>query len=235
MLDHFSLFDFTAWYLVFLVSTAAHEGAHALAALKLGDDTAYRGGQATLDPSPHMKREPFGMVIVPVLSYILGGWMIGWASAPYNPQWALRNPRSAGLMALAGPAANLILLLGAAILIHAGMAVGWFDAPFHVSFAQVAHAKREGFVYLAGVLLSLVFSLNLLLFVFNLVPLTPLDGASAPLLFLSESASVKYWTFLRTPGVAVFGMIVAWNAIGPLFQRLHIMAVNALYPGSNYL
>jgi Zn-dependent protease len=234
MLDHFSLFDFTAWYLVFLVSTAAHEGAHALAALKLGDDTAYRGGQATLDPTPHMKREPFGMVIVPILSYVLGGWMIGWASAPYNPEWALRNPRSAGLMALAGPAANLVLLLAAAAMIHAGMAFGWFDAPDSISFVRVAHARGEGIIYLAAVLLSLMFSLNLLLFAFNLVPLPPLDGSSAPLVFLSESAAEKYWAFLRTPGVAIFGMVVAWNAIGPMFQQLHKFAVNLLYPGVHY-
>jgi len=88
-----SLFFYgTAWYLAFLFSTTLHEASHALVALKLGDDTAHRGGQVTLDPIPHIQREPVGMVVVPIVSYLLGGWMIGWASAPYDPEWAGRNP-----------------------------------------------------------------------------------------------------------------------------------------------
>lgn len=93
MADDISLFQGTAWYIVFLFSTTVHEAAHALVALKLGDDTAHRGGQVTLDPTPHVRREPFGMVVVPLLSYFLGGWMVGWASAPYDPEWARRYPR----------------------------------------------------------------------------------------------------------------------------------------------
>jgi hypothetical protein len=64
------------WYLVFLFSTTLHEASHAFAAMKLGDSTAYEGGQVTLDPLPHIRREPIGTVVVPIISFILGGWMM---------------------------------------------------------------------------------------------------------------------------------------------------------------
>jgi hypothetical protein len=92
------------WFLVFIFSTSWHEAAHAWVAHKLGDSTAYEGGQVSLDPTPHIRREPIGMVVVPIISYLIGGWMIGWASAPYDPRWANQYPRRAALMALAGPA-----------------------------------------------------------------------------------------------------------------------------------
>ena len=72
------------WYVVFLFSTTCHEASHSLAAKLGGDLTAFHGGQVTLNPVPHVRREPFGMVLVPLLSFVLGGWMIGWASAPYG-------------------------------------------------------------------------------------------------------------------------------------------------------
>jgi hypothetical protein len=76
-----------------------------------GDTTAAEGGQATLNPIPHIRRSPFGMVVVPIVSYLLGGWMIGWASAPFNPAWQRQYPRRSAWMALAGPAANFSLML----------------------------------------------------------------------------------------------------------------------------
>src|SRR4030042_794036 len=101
------------WYIVFIVSTTFHEACHGFAAVKLGDPTAYHHGLVTLDPLPHIKRSPFGMVIIPILSFALSGWMIGWASAPFDPYWALSNRKKAAWMALAGPGANLILVLSA--------------------------------------------------------------------------------------------------------------------------
>ena len=70
------------WYVVFLFSTTCHEGAHALVAKLGGDPTAFYGGQVTLNPLPHIRREPLGTVVVPILSYLFSEWMIGWASAP---------------------------------------------------------------------------------------------------------------------------------------------------------
>src|SRR6476659_583779 len=99
------------WCVAFIFSTTLHEAGHALAALKLGDPTAYEGGQVSLNPWPHIRREPLGMVIVPIASFALNGWMMGWASAPFDPEWAHRYPKRAALMAAAGPAANLLLVL----------------------------------------------------------------------------------------------------------------------------
>ena len=232
MFQEISLFNGTAWYLAFLFSTTLHEASHALVALKLGDDTAQRGGQVTLDPIPHIQREPVGMVIVPIVSYLLGGWMIGWASAPYDPEWAERNPRRAALMAMAGPASNLLLCLTAALLIRLGILAGWFHAPEGIINAtHIVAASRGGLCELAAVLLSVFFYLNLLLFAFNLIPLPPLDGGSVPLLCLSHSAAARYTAFMRAPGMSLVGMILAWNLFGPIAHWLYTWAIHLLYPG----
>lgn len=60
------------WYVVFIFSTTFHEAAHAFTALKLGDSTAYEGGQVTLDPLPHIRREPVGTIVFPILSFSHG-------------------------------------------------------------------------------------------------------------------------------------------------------------------
>ena len=113
------------WYASFILSTVIHEAAHAWAALKLGDETAYEGGQVSLNPEPHIRREPFGMVVIPLLTYFIGGWMMGWASAPYDPTWAMQYPKRAALMALAGPVSNLCLAVIAGVIIL-------MDSPFQV-------------------------------------------------------------------------------------------------------
>lgn len=107
MLPDFDIVDFAIWFVAFLLSLTCHEAAHALAARLGGDRTA--DDQVTLNPLPHMQREPVGMVLFPLLTYALNGWMMGWASAPYDPHWAQRHPRRAALMALAGPLANFTL------------------------------------------------------------------------------------------------------------------------------
>src|SRR6185503_14123731 len=71
--------DALTYFVVFLFSTTLHEAAHAWAALKGGDLTAYRGGQVTLDPRPHIRREPFGMVILPLVSALITGFPLGFA------------------------------------------------------------------------------------------------------------------------------------------------------------
>src|SRR5258705_9500420 len=81
------------WYVAFLFSTTCHEAAHALAAKIGGDDTAFAGGQVSLNPVPHIQREPWGMVVIPILSLIMTGNLFGWASAPYDPLWERRQDR----------------------------------------------------------------------------------------------------------------------------------------------
>jgi Zn-dependent protease len=226
--------DGLVWYVVFLFSTTLHEAAHAFAAMKMGDYTAYHGGQVTLNPVPHMQREPFGLVIVPILSFLLGGWMMGWASAPYDPEWALRYPRRSAFMALAGPAANLLLVVAAALLIHLGILVGVFTAPVRVNFMHITEAVESGMWTHVATLVSVLFSLNLILLAFNLIPVPPLDGSGALPLFMSEQLGQKYMTLVHRSGFAILGIFLAWKLFGYLYSPIHLFAINLLYPGMNY-
>jgi len=219
------------WYAAFLISVTLHEASHAFAALKLGDPTAYRGGQVTLNPAPHMRREPFGMCIVPLVSFVMGGWMLGWGSAPYDRNWALNNPRKSCWMALAGPAANLFLLILSGIVIRIGVASGIFAAPESTTFTRVVIAVDNE--YLAGVagLVSIMFSLNLILLCFNLMPVPPLDGSALPLMFLNRTDARRYMDFLHNPQFSMIGIIVAWYAFGLIFPPVHLFGLNVLYFG----
>jgi Zn-dependent protease len=222
------------WYVALLVALTCHEAAHGFVALKLGDPTAYRRGQVTLDPVAHIRREPFGTVIMPILSYVFAGWMIGWASSPYDPYWARNNRKSAALMALAGPAANLILVVLAGLAIRAGMLAGVFHAPESVTFERVTAAASPGFANSVSVAISIVFSLNLILFVFNLIPLPPLDGSEVLSLFLSDSAAERYTRLLQQPGTRIVGLVIAWWLLDVVLNPVHLLALNILYPGAGY-
>jgi len=100
------------------------------------------------------------MVIIPILSFVLWGWMIGWASAPYDPYWAQHNRKKAALMALAGPTTNLLLVIIAAIAIRGGMLFGVFYAPQSITFEHVTEAEAPGFANAIAVVISILFSLN---------------------------------------------------------------------------
>ncbi|MBX2990670.1 MAG: site-2 protease family protein [Bacteroidetes bacterium] len=223
-----------AWYVVFLFSITVHEAAHAFAAMKMGDDTAYNGGQVTLNPAPHVRREPFGTVIVPILSYFLAGWMMGWASAPYNPHWALQYPKRSAIMSLAGPASNLVLVFGTSIIIRLGVEFGFFVPPERLSFTHLTEAVDGGMWSNAATILSILFSLNLLLFAFNLIPVPPLDGSGALPLFMSEQLGQKYMSLLHRSGFAIFGIFLAWQLFTYIYPPIHLAAINLLYPGLDY-
>lgn len=225
--------DGILWYVVFLFSTTCHEAAHAWAALKLGDATASRGGQVSLNPLPHVRREPIGMVVVPILSWIVGGWLMGWASAPFDAEWAKRFPKRAALMALAGPGANLLLVAIAALLIRVGIEWQVLHAPYSLSMAHVVSANAEGFDFIAK-LLSVAFSLNLLLFVFNLLPVPPLDGSSVPLLLLPENAARRYFDFVRLPIFQIAGFLLLSRGLGSFFPPILRAAGSVLYPGTYF-
>jgi len=222
------------WYAVLLFSLTFHEAAHAWAARRGGDDTAYLGGQVTLDPRPHLRREPFGMVIFPILSYAISHSMLGWASTPFDPIWAHDHPRRAAAMSAAGPAANAVLVLVAAIAIRAGMAAGVFHAPASIGFEHLVEANSEGLAATAALLLSILFTLNLLLLIFNLIPFPPLDGASAVGLFFNEAGARRVQTLLRSPQLSLVGLLLAWMAMPRIFGPIHRFAVNLLYPEFGY-
>jgi Zn-dependent protease len=220
------------WYVVFLLSTTCHEAAHAWAAKLGGDLTAFHGGQVSLDPIPHIRREPFGMVIFPLLTYATGGWMMGWASAPYDPSWSLRYPRRAAWMSLAGPGANFTLAIVAGILVHIGIWTGNFRYPESASFMHVVEPAAAGVVAGVAMFVSLMFSLNLLLGTFNLIPVPPLDGFGALGVLVSEDLARRIQNFGRSLGVlSMIGLLLVWQVFGPLFQPVFSFAMSALYPG----
>lgn len=220
------------WYVAFVFSLTLHEAAHAWAALKLGDPTAYEGGQVTLNPIPHIARSPFGTVLVPILSFAFMGWMMGWASAPYDPAWAARHPKRAGWMALAGPVSNFFLMLWSGIAIRAGLAAGYFTLPARedLTFDRLVVGVDPTADGLA-VLLSILFSLNFLLFLFNLLPLPPLDGSAVVQLVLPQRISLRYQQLLAEPMFALLGLILAWRFFGEFFWPVYVLAVKALYLG----
>ena len=223
------------YFIVFIFSTTLHEAAHAWAALRGGDRTAYDGGQVSLDPLPHMRREPFGMVVLPLLSALLTGWPMGFASAPYNVNWARTHPRRAAWMALAGPGANLALALLAAVALRGGEMTGVFFAPESVRFGDLAGSDAGATWFAVGRLLSVVFSMNMLLMLFNLLPFPPLDGSAAITLFMDRRTTSKYQEFIwSTPAIGFLGIFIAWQLFDFAFQPVFFFAVNLIYAGASY-
>ena len=223
------------WFVAFLFSTTVHEALHAVAALRGGDPTAYLGGQVSFSPLPHIRREPVGMLIVPLLTTLTNGWAVGWASTPYDPLWAARHPRRAAVMAAAGPAGNLVIALLAFATIKAALAAGIFVSPEHASFNHLVEAARGGDVVAGlGDLLTVLLVLNTLLFVFNMLPFPPLDGASAIGGILPERTAVALRGFTSSPMFSLLGILVAWQIfpyfVRPLFRAL----LTLVHPGDTY-
>jgi Zn-dependent protease len=222
------------WYVAFLLSLTCHEAAHALVAKWGGDMTAAQAGQVSLNPVPHMQRSPFGTIVVPLITYALQGWMIGWASAPYDPFWQARHPHRAAWMALAGPTANLLLVVGAGVAIHIGIWKGDFAAPESIAFFRIVEAEAGSIAQGLARFLSILFSLNLLLMSFNLLPVPPLDGNTAIGLLMNERAALRFYDFSRQPGFMMIGLLIAWNAFGYVYRPIFLAAIRLLYPGFSY-
>jgi Zn-dependent protease len=223
------------YYAVFLIATTLHEAAHAWAALRGGDPTAYHGGQVSLDPIPHIRREPFGMVVLPVISVLLSGWPFGFASAPYSVAWARQYPKRAAWMALAGPGANILLVLIAIVSIRVGVAAGVFAAPGAVTFGSVVIAPGLGLWSSLATLLSVLFSLNILLAVFNLLPFPPLDGSAIIPLFLDADKTRRYQDVIwGNPALGWIGIVIAWQLFGYVFDPVWLGTVNLLHSGVSY-
>jgi Zn-dependent protease len=204
-------------YIVFLFSTVCHEAAHAVVGMLLGDKTAYWNGQVTLNPIPHIRQEPFGLGLLPLLSMFsamqTGGYgVFGFASAPYDPLWAQRWPKRAAIMALAGPAANLTLAGIAGVLMKVLLISGLLSP----------HASGE-FGEAAFVVLNVMFFENLLLCVWNMLPIPPLDGFSALLLIVPENkASVMFEVRNRVgmffPIVMLLISTMFWEFFSPFYD-----------------
>jgi Zn-dependent protease len=221
------------WFVAFLFSTTVHEAMHALVALRGGDPTAYHGGQVSLSPIPHIRREPIGMLVVPLLTALTQGWAIGWASTPYDTRWAARYPKRSAMMAAAGPAGNLLIALAAFVLIKIGLVTGLFVAPDSVNFEHLVAGVDSGRSF-AGEILSIFLTLNVLLCAFNLIPLPPLDGGTVIGLFIPASATLKLRELSHTPMFQIAGLLIAWRIfpviVGPLFGLI----LRAVHPSLAY-
>ena len=202
------------WYVAFLFSTTCHEAAHAFVAKLGGDTTAALGGQVSLNPIPHIRRAPFGMVVIPILSFLFSGGMIGWASAPYDPHWERRHPHRSGWMALAGPAANFTLMIVAALAIRIGR------SQHLLAFDPLT--GKPGIVFLT---LFVVFSLNLLLGTFNLLPVPPLDGSTGIMVLMAEDRAQRYLDWIRGNNFAMAGLLVGLV----IFRRIFPIVQNAAF------
>jgi Zn-dependent protease len=136
-----------------------------------------------------------------------GTSLFGWGSAPFNPYWQIRYPRRAALMALAGPISNFLIALCAAVIMHIGIAYGLFT----LTFSPVISSNAGGFFDGAAMFLSVLFILNIILGVFNLLPIPPLDGYSVLGLFVPERTYLQLLEFARSSGFSFLGIIVAYK------------------------
>ncbi|MEO6601678.1 MAG: site-2 protease family protein [Polyangiaceae bacterium] len=213
------------WYLVFLFSTTFHEFAHAYLAYKGGDLTAYETGHVTLDPLPHIRRSPIGMVLVPIISYVQLGFMVGFASVPFNPDWGRKNPTKQGLMSLAGPMANLLLALIALGAMRGLLAAHIFQYSSDGSSLHYVEAVGAGARSPLGALataLSVMLKLNVVLCLFNLIPVPPLDGAGVLSGLFPQTFGPLYEKLRRVPAFEFLGLLLAWQVFpyfaGPAFR-----------------
>ena len=153
------IYKISTWILPIVLAVTLHEASHGWVAWKLGDDTAYAAGRVTFNPLKHI--DPFGTILLPaLLLFATGGRMsFGYAKPVPVNFWALAKPRrDMVLVALAGPGSNLILAIVSAALFHI---IDW--------------VPREVQPWLAANLtMSILF--NLILCIFNMIPIPPLDG-----------------------------------------------------------
>ncbi|MFN8576731.1 MAG: site-2 protease family protein [Candidatus Sericytochromatia bacterium] len=220
------IFLIIIWYIIFLMSTTFHEASHAFVAKLGGDLTAYHGGQVSLDPLPHIKREPLGMVVFPIIFLFLNGFPFGWASAPYDPYWARNNHKKAALMSLAGPMANLLLVILAGIGLKIGVEYGYFN---YFAFEESIFGKSSYELSAWVKILSITFFMNLLLFVFNLVPLPGLDGSSAITYFMSRNTAASYMEKINNPAFSLLSLFLLWQIFPYIFFPVFKFAIRLLF------
>ena len=182
------------------MSIVVHEFSHGYAAYLLGDNTARLQGRLTLNPIKHL--DLFGSIVLPIILFFstAGNFLIGWARpVPYNPA-NLRNERKGTfIVAIAGILANLIIAISFGLLIRFAMSSGiTLDNPFYK-------------------ITSIIVMLNLVLALFNLIPIPPLDGSK--ILFSLLPSKYRYienfferWGFI----VLLLFIIFLWGSVAPL-------------------
>lgn len=191
-----------------ILSLSVHEYAHALVARRLGDRTAERAGRLTLNPMAHV--DPFGSLLLPALLVLSGGgFLFGWARpVPFDPKGFREgvSPRM-GIMATAaaGPASNLLMAVCSALVLNVVMGGVSAAEPVTVLLAQMVF-------------------INVILALFNMIPVPPLDGSKVLHMLFPGPVGRLYGNLQRNPlmGTAVFlGVILlAGRIVGPPSQML---------------
>ncbi len=160
-----------------LFAIVLHEYAHGWVADKCGDSTARLQGRLTLNPLAHV--DPFGTIILPLLCMLLpGSFLLGWAKpVPIDPRNMFHPRRDMALVAAAGPAMNLILAVGSALVL---LLLFLFDPTLTIRQAMTAPAPADSvatmFVVPIAVMAFYSVMINVFLALFNLLPIPPLDG-----------------------------------------------------------
>ena len=197
-----------------------HEFSHALVATALGDNTARRLGRLSLNPMRHL--DPGGALMM----FIAG---FGWGKpVPVDPRQLSRGHTGTALVAAAGPLSNLMFAFLLAIPFKMGVLV-----PASLSLNRAAHVMTGGLSDGVADILALVIFFNLLLGVFNLLPLAPLDGSRVLAGFVPKEHTATYAKLQRSgPGLLVaiimidfaLGLGVLWGIIGPVVRTLTSVA-----------
>lgn len=188
-----------------VIAITFHEAAHGFVAWRCGDDTAYRLGRVTFNPLKHI--DPMGTIILPLFLYLTTNFMFGYAKpVPVNFR-RLRNPRrDMVLVAAAGPATNIILAFASAILFRI------FPDPTSMTTAVI------------GEILQRSIFLNIILAVFNMIPLPPLDGGRVAVGLLPYPLSMHLARLERYGMPVLIGLLILLPWIGTqMGVDLHIV------------
>ena len=193
---------------VLLFSLTIHELAHAVTADWYGDPTARRLGRISLNPLVHL--DPVGSFVLPLMAFYLGGFIFGWAKpVPVNTANLKNHRRDFLVIAAAGPASNIVMAIGASVLI--GVVPGGLGA-------------SEGIPAVLATLGLFMVQFNLILAVFNMLPIPPLDGGNVLAGLLPEALAASYDRLIRPYGFLILIVLMAtgwlYRLIDPPYSAL---------------
>lgn len=196
---------------ILLFSVVIHELAHGWMALKLGDPTAKAMGRLTLNPIPHI--DPVGSILVPLFSlFVAGQVFIAWAKpVPVNPLNFSNYRRDDILVSIVGPVSNLILAFICTVLF---IIFGFVGSLSSGSNSMVSQAFDFLLSMLAGGI-----TLNVVLAVFNLIPIPPLDGSHVVASLLPDEISDRYRS-LGFYGIFIILILMRWQPFNYLFSAI---------------
>ena len=201
-------FDFAQIFLVFIVllfSLTVHEAAHAWTANRLGDPTARLLGRVSLNPVVHI--DPIGTLLFPLLAIVAGVPVIGWAKpVPVNVSKLRHARRDYVLVAAAGPASNLLLAVIAAVALKL------------LPVSPVTLGEANVTVPIAS-MLSRALYLNVLLAVFNMIPIPPLDGGNVVGGLLPRSLAYRFDSLIRPYGFILLYALMLTRGLDYLIGR----------------